>query len=491
MREWLVTFQRSERSILAAGLVALLVALIALAVGARDRRYHLRITAGDARGHRTEIARHLATVAAERGLELEIRSTQGSADAIAQVADGSLDAALVQGGLGAPETVREVAPVALEPLHVLARGEIWDLEDVRGARVQLAPPGSGTRHLALEVLELGGLVSADGASPAFTEVEHSYAELESLEDASMPDVVFHVSTMPSPVAERLIRRRGYHLIPMPIAGAVHLRNVAVLPSAIPPYTYGASPPMPREEVAAIATRMLIVAHRDTDPAAVRLLLESLDSEAFARLANLSRTEREPLWSEAEIPLHEGTLAWLRRDQPLLTPDLMEGLESLRSFLVSLVVAAFLFYRWYRTRKLHGLDGFLAEVSVIDREVLSAERAPNLELQQLLDLRVKLGEVKARALEAFAKGSIHSEELLSSFLTHVSDVRSHLNAMILSERERLQKKARTREPGAEETVMRELWRDALVVHETRPRAATAHTPTDSEDDHAGGARKDRE
>lgn len=483
MRDWLLTFQRSERALLVGGLLALLIAISTLAIAGRERRHHLRITAGDERGHRTVIARHLVALAAPRGLELELVSTQGSADSLAQVADRSLDAALVQGGLRAADTVREVAPVALEPLHVLVRGERWDLDDLRGARVQLAPPGSGTRVAAIEVLSLAGLCDPDGRDAAFTEVEHSYAELEQLGDAELPDAIFHVSTLPSPVARRLLMRRGYHLLPLPIAGAVHVHNVAVLASEIPPYVYGASPPTPREALPTLATRMLVVAHRDADEDAIRILLETLDSEAFARAANLSRVERAPLWNEAELPLHRGTQQWMRREQPLLTPDLVQGVESLRSFLVSVAVALFLLYRWYRTRKLHGLDGFLAEVSVIDRDVLAAERAPTLELQQLLDLRVRLGEVKARALEAFAQGSIHSEELLSSFLTHVSDVRSHLNAMILSERERLQKKARTRDAGHEEDVMRELWAHAL--HDA------PDVMSESEDDHAGGARKDRD
>lgn len=482
MNRWLLTFRRAERAMLLGGLVALVVSFVALSVGLRERRFRLRITAGDERGHRADIARILAEVARGRGLELEIVATRGSVEAIEQVADRSLDAALVQGGLDAPATVREVAPVTLEPLHVLARGDIWDLEDARGARVQLAPPGSGTRRLALEVLALAGLARADGSALDVLEVAHSYAELEGLADDELPDLIFHVSPLPSQLAERLLRRRGYHLLPMPIAAAVHLRHVAVLASEIPPYTYGANPPTPRQPIPALATRMLVVAHRDTDPDAVRVLLEALDSEEFARRANLSRLEREPLWREAEMPLHEGTEAWLRRDQPLLTSDAVQGIESVRSFLVSVVVAGFLFYRWYRNRKLHGLDGFLAEVSAIDREVLAAERAANLELQVLLDLRARLGEVKTRALDAFSRGAIHSEELLSSFLMHVSDVRSHLNAMILSERERLQKKARARDAAAEEEVMRELWADA--THEPREESETRR------EEHAREPRSDK-
>jgi hypothetical protein len=42
-------------------------------------------------------------------------------------------------------------------------------------------------------------------------------------------------------------------------------------------------------------------------------------------------------------------------------------------------------------------------------------------------------------------------------------------MILSERERLQKKARTRDATQEERVMSELWGRALVEHDAAPRA----------------------
>ena len=463
----------SERKLLFASVLALVVACGALVVATRPHRHRITITAGDLRGHRSAIANILIEIAEPRGLDLELVETLGSADAIAHVADRSIDIALVQGGLPAPETVREVAPLSLEPLHVLVRGEIWDLEDLSGMRIQLAPPGGGTRLLALDVLELAGLSRPSGN--VFTEVSHTYAEIEALDDAQLPDAIFHVSSLPSPNARAWIRQRGYRLLPLPIAEAMRLRNVAVLPGVIPAFAYGAAPSTPAEPVPTIATRMLVVAHRDVDPIAIRVLLDALDSEVFATGARMPRAERRALWDDAELPIHEGTRAWLNRDNPVFTAEQMEGVESLRSFLVSLAVAAYLLFRWYRTRKIHGLDGYLAEVSALDRNVLEVERSAQLDLHRLLELRAQLGEVKGRALEAFAKGNIHSEELLSSFLTHVSDVRSHLNSMILSERERLQKKARTREPQAEESVMSELWRDALDdEHQDRAPRMTRST-----------------
>ncbi len=111
------------------------------------------------------------------------------------------------------------------------------------------------------------------------------------------------------------------------------------------------------------------------------------------------------------------------------------------------------------------------MSRIDAEALAAERAPTLELSKLLALRVRIGDVKTRALLAYTTGKVESGELLASFLVHVSDVRSHLNAMILHERDRLEKKARSL--GERETeALADMWADALAdEHDDRePREA---------------------
>jgi len=155
---------------------------------------------------------------------------------------------------------------------------------------------------------------------------------------------------------------------------------------------------------------------------------------------------------------------------------MQGIESLRSFAVSLIVAGVLLWRWSRARRLHGLDRYLADVARIDREALGLEEAPSLDLPKMISLRSQLGKTKNDALSAYQKGEIHSEELLSSFLVHCADVRQHLDRLIVSERENLQKNARRAGEGQAEA-MRTLWADALAdVHEDRevvpPRTSNA-------------------
>lgn len=451
----------SPRALAALAIAFLGIAAAFLVIELRDDRIHLRISAGDARGRRTEVARALVATCAQRGLELEIIESHGSEEALHRVERREIDLALVQGGLRPNEHVREVAPLVLEPLHLLVRGEMYDVEDLEGSTVNLAPHGSGTRHLAIEVLSLVGIDSGSD----IRETSYGYQELEEMPAEQLPDAIFHVSALPSPVARLLIQERGYRLLPLPFADAIALRNVAVSRGTIPAFAYGASPATPREDVATLATRMLVIAHRETSEEIVRRVLEAIASEDFGRMARVP-LEDESLFARPEMPLHQGTIAWLHRNDPVLTSEGIQGIESLRSFLVSLIVAAVLAYRWWRRKQARGLDGFIAEVSAIDREALVLERGARLDLAKMLALRARLGDAKSRALEAFQTGAIHSEELLTSFLTHVSDVRSHLNAMILHERERREKTARAR-GGDEERVLRELWEDALAEeHEDR-------------------------
>lgn len=452
IRRWL----DNPRALVLLLLAVLGFAALSLVFAMRERRHEIRLAAGDPRGRRAEIARALADEASRHGLDVHIVDTAGSEDSIARVERREVDAALVQGGLDANEDVREIAPLVLEPLHVMVRADLdlYDLEDLRGRRLMLAPPGSGTRTLALDLLDLAGIRPPHD----FTEVTMSYAELEDAEEAELPDAVFHVSTMPSPVAETLLGERGYELLPIPYASAMSLRDVFVGAGVIPMYAYGALPPTPRADVPTLATRMIAIANRDTSRDAVRHLLEALESERFLRHAQLPRPP-DALLLQPEFPLHPGTVAWQHRDDPFLTSEDVQGIESLRSFAVSLVVAGVLLWRWLRARRLHGLDRYLAEVARIDREALGIEESPTLDLPKMISLRSQLGKTKNDALSAYQKGEIHSEELLSSFLVHCADVRQHLDRLIVSERENLQKNARRAGEGQAEA-MRTLWADAL-------------------------------
>lgn len=446
---------RSPRLVLLGALAAAVTAAVTLGSALYSPTIELRVSAGSEAGRRHEIAEVLAELAERRGISIVIEPTAGSAASLRRVNERQLDVALVQGGLHAGRNVREVAPLDLEPLHLLVRDpEITSVVDLRGRTLDLGTPGSGTRELALELLTLVGMRTERD----FTELSFTYEELLSKPEDQLPDAVFTVSTLPSPVAERLVRRRGYRLIPLPFAGALRLRDIGILEAEIPPYTYGAAPAHPPETLPTIATRMIVVAHRETPDEAVKALLEVLASDEFEREADLTPAHHDVL-GQPEIRMHPGALEWIQRNDPLVTPELIDNVESLRSFLVSIVVALILAWRWLRARQLQGFEKYLHDVTDLEKEVLELELAADLNLPRLLRIQRELSSLKNRALDGYGQGQIATAELLNSFLAHVNDVRVYLNALILHERERLEKKAR-RTGEREDDVRRELWLGAV-------------------------------
>lgn len=124
-----------------------------------------------------------------------------------------------------------------------------------------------------------------------------------------------------------------------------------------------------------------------------------------------------------------------------------------------MVTLFLAWRWLRTRQQAGFEKYLHDVTALEREVLDLELAADLDLPRLLAIQRELSSLKNRALDGYGRGQIATAELLNSFLAHVNDVRVYLNALILHERERLEKKAR-RTGEREDDVRRELWLGAV-------------------------------
>jgi TRAP-type uncharacterized transport system substrate-binding protein len=457
--ERLRSLTRNTRVVAVLFASVVLLATVLLAVAIRGERHELRMSAGQAIGRRHDLARVLVEEAEARGISITLTPSSGSEEAMAEVASGALDIALVQGGLDPAREVREVAPLVLEHLHVLVRDPaVEDLTGLRGKSLDLSVRGSGTHALGLEVLALAGL----RPGRHFTEVNLETEALEDLDDAHLPDAVFHVSSLPSDVAERLVRRHGYHLLALPMSEALAIENPAVRASTIPPYACRGLPPEPKEAIPSIATRMMLVARSDVDASAVRKLVEVVYSDRFSRETRLRPRDGERLLEEPELALHEGTVDYVRRHEKLLTPEIIDNIESLRSFFVSLAVAIFLAWRWYRTRQAQGFERYIAEVNELEREVMAEERHATPGLVALLDIRRKLRRTKANGLEAYTSGRMTSAELLSSFLLHVNDVRDQVDDLILHERERLEKKARRAgDADHEDELVAQLWKASLA------------------------------
>lgn len=441
----------------------------------------LRISGGNKEGRRHRLAQVLARESARQSLRLAVVPTEGSADALNRVEAGTLDLALVQGGLEtSPRAhIREVAPLQIEPLHLLVKEEIAGevrehLANLQGKAINIGVPGSGTRVLAGRVLDRLGI--------RYELREWDYARLKNTEDrAAMPDAVFLVSSLPSNVAQHLIGQRGYRLVSVPFYEAllIGLRESAddgeggdrpsifAYDATIPAFTYGDPP----EPVRTIGTRLLLVARDTIDPETVARLVEATFSPPFNN-AIYPALDRKLLAEPPELPWHEGTIRYLQR-RPFSEEEAVELMNNQLSIAGALVGLAFFLWQWLKRRwrrvRERGFEHYLLRVAKVERQSLDLELASTLDLRELLRLREDLARLKDEAIEKFAAGELEGEELMTAFLGHVAGTRDHLTRMILHERENIENQAQAENRPAEQ-----IWNDIL---KPPPRPGVPSRPRD--------------
>lgn len=405
----------------------------------------LRISAGSASGERHRIAEQLGVVAAENRVHLKIVPTSGSGEAIELVATGELDAALIQGGEEAGPDVRLAASLYVEPLHILVRPELAGqrLSDLRGQRLNLSRPKSGTRRLSTQALEFSGLRSADD----YQTTEFSYSQLMSMPTEELPDALFMVQSMPSDLVQDLVHRHGYGFMAAPYGDSLPYRDMTIGDATIPALMYGADVETPPEPVRTIGNRLLLVVHRDAPNRVVRRLVESVYDSQFARLANLPQLTSGQMSLPPEYPLHPGAREYLRRNEPLLSAEVIDNVESMRSFVVSLLVGLWLLWRWNQSRRSRSFDVYIDKITQIEKRILKWEQAGDFsDIGPLQTWRKELITIKAEALEEFTYGRLKGDTLMTNFLHHVTDVREYLNSLIFYQRKQLDRRERDHRLG---------------------------------------------
>ncbi|MGO9601406.1 MAG: TAXI family TRAP transporter solute-binding subunit [Isosphaeraceae bacterium] len=451
-------------------------------------RSELLITAGSSTGLRSQIARRLAQAAGTQGLTLKVQGSLGSIDALDKVDRGVLDLALVQGGLDPARhpRVRQVAAMYVEPLHLLVKPELHatvqrNLSSLRGKTVNLSVSGSGTHELARDVLQFAGLSPPlNGSSGDYQVMTASYQELESqIDSRNLPDAIFTVSALPSPLVRHLVVRRNYRLVALPFGEAFSLgsfdkteagRNPSgsadhddvtrsrIYSTLIPAFTYGVEPPSPPEPLPTFGPRLLLVARASVPKQTVRLILEAIFSSEFSQY---TRPALVPglLDLAPEYPGHPGTAEYRAYHQPLQAGYVLDLLEKATSLSGAFAGALFCLWHWWRQyhrrRRDLGFETYMVRVAEVERKALDLEHRAMLDLKELLDLQVELNRLKNEAIARFAEGKLEGEALISGFIAHVNDARNYLNQLILHERENLEDRARF-----ENRSSRELWHEKM-------------------------------
>jgi hypothetical protein len=227
---------------------------------------------------------------------------------------------------------------------------------------------------------------------------------------------------------------------------------------IPAFAYEVEPSVPPRTIETIGTRLLMVTRKGVPRRTIERLLDVVFASSFAQAVQ-PPVEPKLLELPPELPWHDGTIVYLRRNAPMIAGDALDLFEKGVSICGALLGAMFFLGHWirrrYRYRRDRGFEAYILRVNDVDRRTMDLELAAALDLGALLGLQKELSLLKNEALEKFADGDLDGEELMSGFLTHVSDTRDYLTRLILHDRDSLEKQARREGRDAEE-----LWLEAV-------------------------------
>lgn len=462
----------SRRRAWLAGALALAAFALALSllIGSRQPvAKQISLTAGYEMTTRVLVARALAFELRERGISAALVESGSTADELTRVNEGEIDFALVSGAFrhrGFPR-VREVAPLFPEALHLLVKTELVDESGVgglRGRSVDLGPHDSATENLAVAVLDFAGVTCAP--APARNACRRSNLEVDELERrieggsrADLPDAIFHLASVPSLVATRLVRSRGYTLVGLPFSEAFRLsemlQDVSTPASAaqlerrfteaveIPAYSYQTEPPVPEAALETVGARLLLVANERVSAATVETVLEAVFESRFARIP------RPPL-SKALLelpprhPPHEGAIAFVGRSRPWMSGSDVGKLANAFSVLGALVGGGLFLWQSVRQRVSARRDELFGkyqlQIAALEGQVVELELASDLALDPLITLQREILRLKSEALARYVAGELGSRATLTDLLVPLNAARDHLATLLLHVRENVEQRA---------------------------------------------------
>ena len=236
---------------------------IVLATGVKDGLYHRH-------------AQQYAELLAEQGVEVRQRPTSGAGENYRLLVDpaSGVDVAFMQGGVASmPEAghLDMLASLYVEPLWTFYRAEapIVRINQLRGRRLAIGVPGSGTNAFIRPLLDANGITASNTALQETGEAE----ALRQLE-AGEVDAVFLVGGVESPLIRQALFESAFRLMSLERADAYSRRWPHIEQLTLPPGAISFERNLPEDTVNLIGTKAMLAARDDLHPALVNLLIDA-------------------------------------------------------------------------------------------------------------------------------------------------------------------------------------------------------------------------
>jgi len=378
-------------------------------------------------------AKRYQEILKRHGVTLEVRQTGGSLNNVQLLADpaSGVDVAFVQSGTDAGDRsagIVSLGSVTYIPLWVFYRGDLVDdVRDLKGRRIAVGAPESGTRALAVTLLGASG---ADKGGTDLLPLERE-AAIEQLKKGEI-DAAFLVSPAESPAIKKLAAAPGVRLLSSARADA-YVRRFPYLSKLILPHgVFDLAADVPEHDVALLAPTQNLLARDTLHPALAYLLLRAA-SEVHGSAGMLANSGEFPAPREAGFPLstvakryYQAGVPFLQRYLPFWAANLVDRLWVMLVPIIAVLVplgrAVPALYRWRVRSRVFRWYARLKQIE------LQLEENPG---RQALDEMLRRLDETERAVNQIPTPLAYAENLYF-FREHVDVVRRRINRRLANQ-----------------------------------------------------------
>lgn len=351
----------------------------------------LRFAAGPEGGMYHRLAEQYADLFDLHGVEMEVIATAGSVDNVQRLLNDEADLAFIQGGVltgGEELPVAEraelvaLADVLTEPVLLFLRGiedRDFDLTRLEGKRVAVGAPGSGTRPVALALLEAAG-VTVEAA-------ELSNGEASAALQNGEVDAAFMVLSPTAARVDELLALPGVALADFRRAEALAGRFRFLKPAMLYEGAVNLAEDRPAADVRLIAPAAALAGRADLHSGVATLAVYAA-TEVHAGGDALDPPGTYPVRSVGDLPMSDAADYALRngpnflhRSLPFWAASLVDRLLILMLPLLGLLIPLMRIapptYRWRVRRKIYRWYKRLNELSVAVQRDPTPARASSL------------------------------------------------------------------------------------------------------------------
>ncbi len=316
--------------------------------------HQLILTSGSEGGGYQRFAARYKDVLERYGIELVEKPSAGSLENLQRLRDPNyvVDAGFVQGGTANVsdedrERLMSLGGLYQEPLWIFYRaslarqvksGRLDQLSQLRGKRIAVGAPGSGTYRLARDLLEANGMTGA----PTQLVERDGLAMAEDLHQGRL-DAVFVVGPSQSAVVWSLLYAEN--VLPMSLTHAeAYTRLYPYLQHlTLPRGAIDMIRDIPAKDVALLAPLATLVVRVGTHPALIDLLLQAA-SEVHGEPGVFQKPHEFPRATEVDFPLaseaehyYKSGKSFLQRYLPFWMATLVDRLIVLLVPLIALLI----------------------------------------------------------------------------------------------------------------------------------------------------------